>query len=75
MSLIVCYFWMLGRHNALDDLTEIADLFVRNAITGRRLLLLSLHNLRDLGVQSVGHAVEIFVSYPASFLTVAEVFQ
>jgi len=53
---------MLGRHNELGDLTEIADLFVRNAVTGKRLLLLSLHNLHDLGIQSVGHAVEIFVS-------------
>ena len=44
------------------DLTEIADLFVRKAVTGKRLLLLSLHNLQDLGIQSVGHAVEIFVS-------------
>jgi len=53
---------MLDRRNERGDLNDIADLFVRNAVTGRRLLLLSLNNLRDLGIQSVGHAVEIFVS-------------
>jgi len=53
---------MLGHRNELSDLTEIAELFVLNAVTGRRLLLLTLDNLRDMGIQSVGHAVEIYVS-------------
>jgi len=53
---------MLGHRNELSDLSEIAELFVRNAVTGRRLLLLTLDNLRDMGIQSVGHAVEIYVS-------------
>jgi len=45
-----------------SDLTEVADLFVRNAITGKSLLLLTVNDLHDLGVQSVGHVVEIYVS-------------
>lgn len=46
-----------------DDLTAIAELFSHNAVTGRRLLLLTLDNLRDMGIQSIGHAVELYVSY------------
>lgn len=62
-----CDIWlllnvMIGRHNELSDMTDIAELFVRNAVTGKRLLLLTLDHLRDMGVQSIGHAVEIYVS-------------
>jgi len=53
---------MSGPRNRPSDLTEIAELFVRNAITGKRLLLLTLDNLHDMGIQSIGHAVEIYVS-------------
>jgi len=53
---------MTGRHNELNDLTSIAKLFVLNAVTGKRLLLLTLDNLRDMGIQSIGHAVDIYVS-------------
>jgi len=53
---------MLGLHNKQCELTEIAELFVHNAITGKRLLLLTLNNLHDMGIHCVGHAVEIYVS-------------
>jgi len=53
---------MSGHRNEHSDLTEIAKLFVHNAITGKRLLMLTVDNLHDMGIQSVGHAVEIYVS-------------
>lgn len=53
---------MLGLHNRQIELTEIAELFVSNAITGKRLLLLTLNNLHEMGIHCVGHAVEIYVS-------------
>jgi len=53
---------MSGHQNGPSELTDIAELFVRNAITGKRLLMLTLNNLCDMGIQSVGHAVEIYVS-------------
>jgi len=53
---------MLGRRNEPSDLTEIAELFVSNDVTGKRLLLLTLDSLHEMGIQSIGCAVEIYVS-------------
>jgi len=49
------------RHHESTDFTVIADLFMHNAITGKRLLLLTLDSLHGMGLESVGHAVEIYV--------------
>jgi len=59
---VVLFSIMLGRNNKPSDLTDIAELFLHNSITGKRLLLLTLDNLHEMGIQSVGHAVEIYVN-------------
>ena len=47
-------------HN--PDLLPYTDLFLENHITGKLLLNLSVDNLTKLGIKSLGHALDLFVS-------------
>ncbi|KAG7227587.1 hypothetical protein INR49_005402 [Caranx melampygus] len=52
------YFWMQQIFSAGEgtcDMQRYADLFKENHITGKRLLLLTENDMRDMGVKSKGH--------------------
>ncbi|XP_008297052.1 mitogen-activated protein kinase kinase kinase MLT-like, partial [Stegastes partitus] len=56
------YFWMQQMFGAGDvscDMQRYADLFKENHITGKRLLLLTENDMRDMGVKSKGHAMHL----------------
>ncbi|KAG7466875.1 hypothetical protein MATL_G00146940 [Megalops atlanticus] len=56
------YFWMQQIFRAGEgpcDMQLYADLFKENHITGRRLLLLTETDMRDLGVRSKGHIIHL----------------
>ncbi len=49
-------------HFSADQLAQYAMLFYQNNITGKRLLLLSQDDLRAMGINSVGHRIDLHVS-------------
>ncbi|KAL0963844.1 hypothetical protein UPYG_G00314310 [Umbra pygmaea] len=56
------YFWMqqiFGEGDRACDMQLYADLFKENHITGKRLLLLTETDMRDLGVKSKGHIIHL----------------
>ena len=56
-----------GHHNR--DLVQYADLFMANNINGKRLLLLDQAFLQAMGITSVGHRIDLYVSaYSATCL-------
>ncbi|XP_060079774.1 mitogen-activated protein kinase kinase kinase 20-like [Ylistrum balloti] len=55
------YQWVRQLHNGhTNDLAMYADLFINNHITGRRLLLMTQTDLKNMGITSVGHILELF---------------
>lgn len=50
------------------DLQCYADLFKQNHITGKRLLLLTENDMRDMGVKSKGHAMHLKASLGLLFM-------
>lgn len=59
-------FGLLG--NTLD-LAQYAEVFLKNHINGRRLLRLTQNDLRAMGISSVGHIMDLFVSFSGFFLS------
>ncbi|KAL4635835.1 mitogen-activated protein kinase kinase kinase MLT isoform X1 [Arapaima gigas] len=56
------HFWMqqiLGSDRSASDMQLYADLFKENHITGKRLLLLTEADMRDMGVKSKGHIIHL----------------
>ena len=53
------WVYHLGRDN---ELTDYADLFVKNNISGKRLFLLTGDDLLQIGILSVGHRKELLVN-------------
>ncbi|XP_045910266.1 mitogen-activated protein kinase kinase kinase 20 isoform X2 [Micropterus dolomieu] len=56
------YFWMqqmFGAGEGTCGMQLYADLFKENHITGRRLLLLTENDMRDMGVKSKGHVMHL----------------
>ncbi|XP_030613725.1 mitogen-activated protein kinase kinase kinase 20 [Archocentrus centrarchus] len=56
------YFWMqqiFGAGDSTCDMQLYADLFKANHITGKRLLLLTENDMRDMGVKSKGHIMHL----------------
>ncbi|XP_040058069.1 mitogen-activated protein kinase kinase kinase 20 [Gasterosteus aculeatus] len=56
------YFWMqqiFGAEESAFGMQLYADLFKENHITGKRLLLLTENDMRDMGVKSKGHAMHL----------------
>uniref|UniRef100_A0A673AJ78 Protein kinase domain-containing protein n=1 Tax=Sphaeramia orbicularis TaxID=375764 RepID=A0A673AJ78_9TELE len=57
------YFWihrqLLTAHLYACGMQRYADLFKENHITGKRLLLLTENDMRDMGVKSKGHAIHL----------------
>ncbi|KAM6934734.1 mitogen-activated protein kinase kinase kinase 20 isoform 1-T1 [Xenentodon cancila] len=56
------YFWMqqlFGAGDGTCDMQLYADLFKDNHITGKRLLLLTDGDMRDMGVKSKGHVMHL----------------
>ncbi|XP_034042404.1 mitogen-activated protein kinase kinase kinase 20 isoform X2 [Thalassophryne amazonica] len=56
------YFWMQQIFGAGDSgcgMLLYADLFRENHITGKRLLLLSENDMRDMGIKSKGHILHL----------------
>ncbi|KAM4561183.1 mitogen-activated protein kinase kinase kinase 20 [Fundulus diaphanus] len=56
------YFWMQQLFGAGSDMCGMqlyADLFKENHITGKRLLLLTESDMRDMGVKSKGHVMHL----------------
>ncbi|KAG7464022.1 hypothetical protein MATL_G00182870 [Megalops atlanticus] len=56
------HFWLKQIFNAGQDASDMqlyADLFKQNHITGKRLLLLTEADMRDLGVRSKGHIIHL----------------
>ena len=47
-------------HN--PDLLPYSDMFLENHISGKLLLNLTVDNLQNLGIKSLGHALDLFVS-------------
>ncbi|XP_077978736.1 mitogen-activated protein kinase kinase kinase 20-like [Glandiceps talaboti] len=57
------YVWIqqLGSDGVnCSDLSQYADIFKQNDINGRRMLLLTIDDLKSMGVTSVGHRVDLF---------------
>ncbi|XP_077436671.1 mitogen-activated protein kinase kinase kinase 20 isoform X3 [Vanacampus margaritifer] len=56
------YFWMqqiFGKESSACGMHLYADLFRDNHITGKRLLLLSENDMRDMGIKSKGHVMHL----------------
>ncbi|KAM4730965.1 mitogen-activated protein kinase kinase kinase 20 [Anableps anableps] len=56
------YFWMqhlFGAGDGTCDMQLYANLFKENHITGKRLLLLTESDMRDMGVKSKGHVMHL----------------
>ncbi|XP_054602901.1 mitogen-activated protein kinase kinase kinase 20 [Nothobranchius furzeri] len=56
------YFWMqhlFDAGNGTCDMQLYADLFKDNHITGKRLLLLTDSDMRDMGIKSKGHVMHL----------------
>ncbi|KAM3608397.1 uncharacterized protein V6R79_024442 [Siganus canaliculatus] len=56
------FFWMqqiFGAGEGAHDLHLYAELFKENHITGKRLLLLTENDMRDMGVKSKGHVMHL----------------
>ncbi|KAJ8012765.1 hypothetical protein DPEC_G00046270 [Dallia pectoralis] len=56
------FFWMeqiFGEGEGTQDMQLYSDLFKENHITGKRLLLLTETDMRDLGVKSKGHIIHL----------------
>ncbi|XP_054471003.1 mitogen-activated protein kinase kinase kinase 20 isoform X2 [Anoplopoma fimbria] len=56
------YFWMqqiFGTEGGTFGMQLYADLFKENHITGKRLLLLTENDMRDMGVKSKGHVMHL----------------
>ncbi|XP_072541935.1 mitogen-activated protein kinase kinase kinase 20 isoform X1 [Salminus brasiliensis] len=56
------HFWMsqiFGTGEAECEMQLYADIFMQNHITGRRLLLLSESDMRDMGITSKGHIIHL----------------
>ncbi|XP_017278071.1 mitogen-activated protein kinase kinase kinase 20 [Kryptolebias marmoratus] len=56
------YFWMQNLFGAGDgtcDMQLYANLFKENHITGKRLLLLTDNDMRDMGIRSKGHVMHL----------------
>ncbi|XP_037345189.2 mitogen-activated protein kinase kinase kinase 20 isoform X1 [Pungitius pungitius] len=56
------YFWMqqiFGAEESAFGMQLYADLFKENHITGKRLLLLTENDMRDMGFKSKGHAMHL----------------
>ncbi|XP_067371853.1 mitogen-activated protein kinase kinase kinase 20 isoform X2 [Channa argus] len=56
------YFWMqqiFGAGEGACNMELYADLFKKNHITGKRLLLLTENDMRDMGVKSKGHVMHL----------------
>ncbi|KAJ8282430.1 hypothetical protein COCON_G00049490 [Conger conger] len=57
------HFWMsqmnFGAGQGVCDMQMYAELFKENHITGRRLLLLTETDMKDLGVRSKGHIIHL----------------
>nr|XP_020452008.1 mitogen-activated protein kinase kinase kinase MLT [Monopterus albus] len=56
------YFWMqqiFGAGEGSCDMLLYADLFKENHITGKRLLLLTENDMRDMGIKSKGHVMHL----------------
>ncbi|XP_034549544.1 mitogen-activated protein kinase kinase kinase 20 [Notolabrus celidotus] len=56
------YFWMqqvFGAGEGICGMHLYADLFKENHITGKRLLLLTENDMRELGVKSKGHVMHL----------------
>ncbi|KAG9271458.1 mitogen-activated protein kinase kinase kinase 20 isoform X1 [Astyanax mexicanus] len=56
------HFWMsqiFGTGDASCEMQRYADIFMQNHITGRRLLLLSELDMRDMGITSKGHIIHM----------------
>lgn len=56
------YFWMsqiFGTGGVDCEMQRYADVFKKNHITGRRLLLLSEADMRDMGISSKGHIIHL----------------
>ncbi|KAK2850009.1 hypothetical protein Q7C36_008792 [Tachysurus vachellii] len=56
------YFWMsqiFGTDGVECEMQRYADVFKKNHITGRRLLLLSEADMRDMGISSKGHIIHL----------------
>lgn len=43
------------------DLDQYADLFLEQQINGRRLILMTSEDLKDIGVSTVGHRIHLMV--------------
>ncbi|KAF7709561.1 mitogen-activated protein kinase kinase kinase 20 isoform X1 [Silurus meridionalis] len=56
------YFWMsqiFGTDGVECEMQRYADVFKKNHITGRRLLLLTETDMRDMGISSKGHIIHL----------------
>ncbi|KAM9485999.1 mitogen-activated protein kinase kinase kinase 20 isoform 1-T2 [Clarias gariepinus] len=53
------YFWMSQIFGTECEMQGYADVFKQNHITGRRLLLLSEADMRDMGISSKGHIIHL----------------
>ena len=51
-----CKNWLINDLN----FPQYTNLFEKNHITGKFLINLSIHMLKDIGIGSVGHRMEIF---------------
>ncbi|XP_064613918.1 mitogen-activated protein kinase kinase kinase 20-like [Liolophura sinensis] len=52
--------WILQLANDHPDLAEYAELFMKNNINGKRLLRMTQADLKDMGISSVGHILDLF---------------
>lgn len=64
LLLYMCLMWYLAvfysvSEEGLCDMQVYADLFKENHITGKRLLLLTESDMRDMGVKSKGHVMHL----------------
>ena len=63
------YQWVLqlgqdGRHSS--DVASYAPYFLNNNITGQLLLKLTQNDLHRIGIASVGHVMDVHVSYASA---------
>lgn len=53
---------IVSADSSVDDAQLYADLFKENHITGRRLLLLTEADMKDIGMRSKGHIIHLKVA-------------
>eukprot|EP00794_Sanderia_malayensis_P012335 gene12336-13609_t len=54
------YEWIQQLGNENIDLMPYADVFKSNHINGKRLVMLTIENLKELGILSYGHRMDLF---------------